>query len=215
MKRFIIEDLFEIAEAMYNEIENNNKEEAMFVGKYDEAVSVVKELIMLDYVIPYSVDIHPEELDGYDKEYYVTLDENLELWCEPAFPNDAYLYSATNILFVMNDCNSSILNKIDYDESVEVTFGYEEDYLYPECGECCGECGCHECNSEDNEELETPEENTITTRVAVDKDGNIRGFEKTWRTHEGGMKYFSSYSHYSNNQDMIKLLMENFDVKMN
>ena len=212
MERFIIDDLSEVAEAMYDEIVNDDKkEEILFVGFYDDAINVIKELIMFDGVMPYSFEIHPEELDGYDKEFYVTLDENLGLWCEPAIPNGKYLYSVTDVLFIMNDCNSSILKEIDAKEEVEVTFDYyDEDDEYPECGECCGECCCH-CEDDD---LEESEDRTVTTRVAVDKDGNIRGFEKTWHTHEGGMRYFSSYSHYGNDQDMIKHLMENFDVKM-
>ena len=212
MKRFIIEDLFDVAEAMYDEIKNNKKEEIMFVGKYDESSLVVKELIMYDDVMPYDIEICPEELDWYDKEYYVTLDEDMNVWCEPAWKKDQYLFTTADVLFIMNDCNSSILNAIDYKEAIEVAFDYDEDFE-DECDECCGECCCGSCNGE-NEELEIPKDNTVTTRVAVDKDGNIRGFEKTWHTHEGGMRYFSSYSHYSNNQEMIKHLMENFDVKM-
>lgn len=222
MKRFIIEDLFDVAEAMYDEIKNNKKEQVMFIGKYDEAILAVKELIMYDDVIPYDIEICPEEIGLYNKEYYITLDADMNVWCEPAWRKDRYLYSTTDVMFIMNDCNSSILNAIGCYEAIEVAFDYEEKLDECNCacggechGTCSGEC-CDEscCHCKNNNESEVPSDHAVTTRIAVDENGNICGFEKTWNTHEGGMKYFSSYSHYSNNQDMIKYLMENFDMKL-
>ena len=142
MKRFTIEDLYDVAEEMFIAVGINKKEEVMFVGKYDEAITVIKELIMFDEVMPYDIEICPEEIDWYEKEYYITLDANMNIWCEPAWRNDKYLWSTADVLFIMNDCNSSILHAVDSEESVEVAFNDEENDEYPECGECCGKCYC-------------------------------------------------------------------------
>ena len=218
MKKFVIDDLYEVAEAMYDEIVNNNRNEVMFVGFYDDAIMVIKELMMFEDVFPYSIEIEPEEMDWYDKEYYVTLDDNFELWVQPAYlikeDGSVYYQSETDVLFIADDCNSAILNRIESEEVIEVTYELdEEDYEdyedETECNDCCGECCCHNDN---NKELS---DNSVKTRVAVDNSGRIYGFEKTWTTSKDGMNYVSSYSHYSNDQDLLRHLMNNFDIKMN
>lgn len=222
MKRFIIEDLYNIAEAMYNEIVDSHRNEVMFVGFYEDAISVIKELMMFDEVMPYSIEIEPEELDWYDKEYYVTLDNNLELWVQPAYhvDNEIYYGSETDVLFIADDCNSAILRRIKAEEVIEVTYGLDGyDFEDEECNSCCGECSCHmehtsECEDEECDEHLSPCDSSMTTRVAVDEEGRIRGFEKTWESEANGMRYFSSYTHYSNDQDMLRKLMDNFDIKI-
>ena len=117
MKRFVIEGLYDIAEAMYNEIANKGKNEVMFVGFYEDAIEVIKELMMFDEVMPHSLEIHPVDWDWYDREYYVTLDKNLELWCEEGYnlneDNEFYYESEADVLFIADDCNSVILRKIE------------------------------------------------------------------------------------------------------
>lgn len=207
MKRFIVEDLSEVAEAMYDEIVDNRKEEVLFVGFYDDAIEVVKELLMYEDVIPYSLEIHPEEIDGYTKEYYVSLNNDFEVWCEPAWydKKEFYLMTDTDITFIADDCNSAIIKTICTDEAVEVSFN-DDEY----CNDCCGECVCHGgCNEED----ESSDDNSVTTRVAVGKDGRIHGFEKTWVTNKDGMHYYSRYEHYSDNEELLHKLMDDFDIK--
>jgi hypothetical protein len=208
MKKFIIEDLFDVAEAMYDEIVENKKEEVMFVGHYEDAIEVVKELLMYEDVVPFSIELQPDFIAGYTKEYYVSLNEDLELWCEPAWyeEKEFYLMTDTDVAFIADDCNSSILKTIFTNETVEVSFNEDEC-----CDDCCGECICH-CGC--NEEHELQSDNSVTTRVAVDEDGNIRGFEKTWTTEEDGLYYYSQYKHYSNNEELLHKLMENFNIKI-
>lgn len=208
MKRFIVNDLFDVAEAMYSEIVNKGKDDVLFVGFYEDAIEVVKELLMYEDVIPYSLEIHPVEIDGYTKEYYVSLNDDLEVWCEPAWyeEKEFYLMTDTDITFIADDCNSAIIKTIYTDEAIEVSFDDDEEC----CDDCCGECICQ---SGCNEEHELSCDNSVTTRVAVDEDGNIRGFEKTWISDKDGMHYFSKYEHYSNDEELLHHLMENFDVK--
>ena len=111
MKRLLIDDLVEVACGMYDGIVDDCHEEVMFVGFYDDAVEVVKNLLMFDEVMPYDISIHPEDFDGYEKEYYVTLDNEMNLWCERAYQEEhsRYLYGETGYLFIADDCNSSLL----------------------------------------------------------------------------------------------------------
>ena len=223
MKRFIIEDLYEVAEAMHNEIVDNNRNEVTFVGFYEDAVEVIKELMMFDDVMPYSMEISPTELDWYDKEFYVTLDNKLQLWVQPAYcvEHEIYYGSETDVLFIADDCNSAILNRFEVEEVIEVTYGLDEDNFDEdeECEGCCGECSCHmehtsECEKECEEHL-SPCDSSMTTRVAVDEEGRIRGFEKTWKTHDDGMHYYHYYEHFSDDEESLRRMMDNLGIKLN
>ena len=146
---------------------------------YDDAIEVIKELMMFDEVMPYDIEIEPEEMDWYNKEYYVTLDDNFKLWVQPAYlvkeDGSVYYQSVTDVLFIADDCNSAILNRIDSEEVLEVTYDLDEDdfEVESECHDCCGECCCH------NDSNENTTDNSVKTRVAVDNSGRIYGFEKT------------------------------------
>ena len=199
MKRFLIDSLEDVASAMYENIVSIGHHDVMFVGKYEDAIVVIKELLMYDEVFPHYIKITSEFWDGYDKEYYVTLDEDMNVWCEKAYDSEysRYIYEETECLFIADDCSSAILSKIDCDENTIYEVSYDLD------DECDCNCGC--CNCNDNHE--------VITRVATDEDGKLRGFEKSWKTHEDGLHYHSTYSFYSSDEKMLKNMLDNFSVK--
>ena len=201
MKKLVINDLSEIAEVMYLDITKGGYNDTMFVGCYEDAVTVLKHLFMFDDIFPYHIEIEPYEWDYYDREYYISLDNDLNVWCNKAydFKYERYLYSETGCLYIADDCNSVILKEIgcDEDDMYEVTYDLDE-----EC-ECDGNCECCNCN----------DDHEVITRVATDEDGKLRGFEKSWETHEDGLHYKTTYSFYSSNQNMLKDMLDNFDIK--
>lgn len=213
MKRFVINDFAEVAEAMYDEMINNRKECVVFIGYYDDAMEVVRELSLYDDLTLYSVELHPVDINGYTKEYYVTITNQLKVICEPAWSmkHELYLSCDADIVFIADDCNSAILKQIYSSQVVEVT--YDEEIG---CEGCCGECDCdiRTCTSEDEEEVEEGEGNSVTTHVAIDDDGHIRGFEKTWSHNENGFNYYSHYEHYSTDEDLVRQLMNDFKIKL-
>lgn len=202
MKRFLIEDLVEVAIAMYYSITDDKLNEVMFVGCYEDAVSVIKNLLIFDEVTPYHISIKSEDWDGYDKEYYITLDDKLNIWCEQAysFEINNYFYDGTERLFIADDCDSAILKKVECDKDNVYEVSYDLD---DECDGNCERCHC-------SEEKDSHE---VVTRVATDENGKLRGFEKSWETLEDGLHYHSTYSFYSSNEDMLKNMLENFNIK--
>ena len=74
MERIFIEDLYEVAEMMYNRIIETDAESVAFVGFYEDAIDLIKNLMDFEDTDLYQVTLEPEEWDGYDKEYLVTLD---------------------------------------------------------------------------------------------------------------------------------------------
>ena len=193
MERIIIEDIFDIAEMMYgNAIDGLH---TTFVGFYEDAIALVKDLATFEDISFETIEINPYY--DYDKEYYVTLDaEDMTLTAERAYCNEVYLIHEADVLLVADDCNSKILERIDYDTVFEV--GYEDD-------ECDGDCeNCH---------LDEPDRHEVVTRVATDESGKLRGFEKSWETKEDGMTYHSTYSFFSSNEKMLRDMLDNFKIK--
>ena len=190
MEKIVIEDIYDVVELVYDNAASGH--EATFIGLRDDVSAFLKELILYGYddISLVRIDLEPEELDGYDKEYYVSLNKDMELWCCKAYDyeHECYLYDETDVVLIADDCNSKIIERIDCDSIREVGYDVDE----PEC-----------------EEKNHSEE----TRVAVDDNGIVRGFEKIWTSQENGMTYKTTYTHYSNNQDMLKQLMENFNIK--
>lgn len=195
MKRIQIEDIYEIADLMV-ETAIECKKNVSFIGLYEDTINLTKALMTYDEVIIHRIDIEPTDLDGYDKEYYVDLDEDGLLWVGKQYSkeHDGYLYGGSEVVFVADDCNSKLLEKLDYHNIYEV--GYESD----------DECDCCEC-------CECDGEHEVITRVAVNDDGKLRGFEKSWSTDADGYHYHTTYTYYSNNEDMLKNMLKNFNIK--
>ena len=192
MKRILIEDMIDICNIMYNKIEDGY-ESVAFVGMYDDAKELIRELLLTnDNAFITLADIEPEAF--YPKEYIVSLDNQMNIWCEKAYDyeDECYNWIEEDCTFVADDCNSAVLKVIDSKEVYEV--GYD-------LGD---ECMCDCCKAENQE---------IVTRVATDDEGNLRGFEKTWTTKSDGMNYHTTYSFYSNNESMLKDMLDNFDIK--
>ena len=198
MERIIIKDMSDIATLMYDAVKNSQS--ACFVGFKDDACELIKNLLLIyDDTFVDFMDIEPEDLGGYKKEYVVILDCDMGVWCERAYDETEKCYNwfFEDIAYIADDCNSAVLNSVSATNSYEVGYDLDDD-------ECDGNCEC--CCAHDNNHEEV-------TRVATDENGNIRGFEKSWSTHEDGLHYNSYYSYYSNNQDMLKHMLDNFNIK--
>lgn len=200
MKKFLIDDLSDVAYAMYRNIVDGNCEDILFIGLYKDSSVVIKELLMYDETILYDIDLESED-SGYEKEYTIFLDKDFNILCYKSYDiyEKNYLYDETDCLFIADDCNSLLLGKIDCnkDNMYEVSYDLDD--------ECDGNCACCQCTENNNHEE--------ITRVATDENGKLRGFEKSWETHEDGLTYKSTYSFYSSNENMLKDMLNNFNIK--
>ena len=209
MKRFLIDSLADVASAMYENIVSIGHHDVMFVGKYEDAIVVIKELLMYDEVLPHHIKITPEFWDGYDKEYYVTLDEDMDIWCEKAYDyeNARYVYDETECLFIADDCNSAILSKVFCPENTtyEVSYILDEEEI-----ECDCNCECCQCM---NDELSF-ESNGKYHNISKTKDGKVAGFSTTWTNEKDGETSCSSFSYYGDNEETVKRLAKEFGIEI-
>lgn len=190
MKRFKIENLSEVADAMYSDIANNGLNEVEFIGFYEDVSTVLKNLLIFDETTPYFIKMVDSKYDDYEKEYSIILDSNMNIWCEKEYMGDNYLFVTSEKVYVADDCNSKLLENIETceDRVYEVTYGL------------------------DNNEPEK-DSHEVLTRIIKDKDGKLKGFEKTWNTFEENFDCISTYSFFTSNEDMLKNMLENFSIK--
>lgn len=228
MKKLIVNNCYDIAEYMYKKSHDKHCN-VLFVGLYEDAACVLKELLCFENTAAYNIDLKSEAIDYYDLEFYVSIDEDMNVWCSKAYFREKkiYLYTEADCVLFADDCNYDILDSIGCDDIYEVSYNFEDDDYDDDdykCEDSCdGNCKCCEldCRPDPEESIGSEKELvsnssfiTTTSHVTVDKDGTIKGFEKTWSSKDGDMTYYSTYSHYGNNQEMIKQLMENFDIKI-
>lgn len=128
-------------------------------AKYDEARTVIADLVEMGFKLE-RVELEPEYLDYYDKEYIITIDENLNIWCEKAYSMEKgkYLSFSADVLFLNEYCSTALLKSV-FDDTCEIVYmyGYEYD-REPEhedkeskCDKCT--CDCCNCKSDKDEDL--------------------------------------------------------------
>ena len=98
MKKFLVNYLSDVAYAMYDSITDDKLRDVMFVGHYEDIIMILKELLIFDETVPHHIRMISEELDGYDKEYCIILDDemnykrlNNELKCLNVFYEVVYM----------------------------------------------------------------------------------------------------------------------------
>jgi len=64
----------------------------------------------------------------YGKEYYISINNDYEVWCEPAYHYDkeCYYNDKTDRAYIYEDCSYKILSKIESDNITIFGFGDEE-----------------------------------------------------------------------------------------
>ncbi|MDO5398772.1 MAG: hypothetical protein Q4G33_12670 [bacterium] len=111
----------EIGEYMYNKaIFGHNITAALF---FDDAVGLIRYLLQYDNIDIGGIDIAAMEYNGYSKEYYVTLSEDLTLDVEEAWHIDKYLMAEPDIMLIDGDASSAIIKDISKDNCREIYIG--------------------------------------------------------------------------------------------
>lgn len=166
------------------------------IAKYEDARRIIKLLLCIGYDLN-SIDIHDDLYNGYTDEYIISIaniDGSIEIWCEPMKRGNEYITDESSLIYIMDNCSSKVIPYCKGDAVYEVSIGEER-----KCN-CVGDNNC----LSDSE----------YTYISRGNDGIPTGFRKSWWSEEDGVTCFSSYSHYSNDIDVLRDIAKEFDVKL-
>lgn len=131
MKKKVFKDYKDLSEYMYTKASDGiNITATLF---FEDAISLIKELLLNDDIDIGGINIAQEEYTGYSKEYYITLSDDLILDVTPAHNEKLYLNAEPDMMLIHGDASSSIIKDIDDDICREIYIGSEiDDYEMPE-----------------------------------------------------------------------------------
>lgn len=137
----------DIAEYMF-QLASDDKDVTAVVF-YDDAKELFKELAMIEDTTIDSAEIHSPKWDGYEKEYYITLNRSYEIFVEKAYHETneyheaGYLYFGIDedegVALLDGDVDSRIIKaagrSLCYEIEIDDGSDFEE-----ECDGNCAEC---------------------------------------------------------------------------
>ena len=116
------ESIEDFGDLLY-EIAAEEKATATAVLFYKEARELMKWLLQFDDVKIGCIDLAD---DGYEKEYYVTLDEDMYLYVETAYDDSGYQAVDTEAIFFDGDASATIAHINGGSLQFELETGKEE-----------------------------------------------------------------------------------------
>lgn len=141
MDRLFFDDIAELGNFMYESADEKSLtvSSVMF---YDKAVELIRWLMTYDDITVGSINIENEDYNGYNKEFYVTLDSDLILDVTPAYKFKTEKTSAgytdidADLILYDGDANSRIAIQNECLNKFEIVFEEEcEDSNY-DCSVC-------------------------------------------------------------------------------
>ena len=87
---------------------------------YDDAIELIKHILKDDDIKISILDISPFNLNGYNREYYVSISEDYEFAVEPAFSEGRYLDTMADVMLIDGDARYNIVKKNKDSECVEL-----------------------------------------------------------------------------------------------
>lgn len=143
MERKIFNDFAELGNHMY-ELASEKSQVVTAVLLYEDAIDLIKWLMLYDDVSVGSINVENEDYHGYDNEFYITLDTDLVLDVVPAYQlqtdktAEGYLTLESDVVLYGGDTSSKLATQNTYDNKYEIVIKNYDDNN--ECGDCCGDC---------------------------------------------------------------------------
>ena len=220
MNKLYIKDFDGLASEILDKIKSG-KSDVAFIGDFQDSSTLIKAFSKFDDVFPYYISLEPIEINGYNREYVVILDECLNVWCEKAFrDNKGYFSFRFSSVYIADDCDEDVIKHVESDDVFEVSYSSDDIEYFDEC---CGMCdfygGCTTEQTEEaasNEELSEELSESICEyhNISKTKDGKVAGFTKSWSTEKDGISGYSSYSFFGNDENIVKDIAREFGIKI-
>lgn len=201
LDRIIFNDIDDLATRMIDSY-YDGEDCVSTICHYDIATTLLSELIKKDLTICH-IDIHDYEWNRYDREYQVSIMNN-KIYCSPAFAysrdgysKDSYLDTWANVVYIHQDSNSAILKHIECDDIYEFAIEDLDDVEDENC----------------DDDITTYQSDSVI--VSRDNSGKPTGFTKSWSdSDEADIYSHSSYSFFSDNEEAVRYMAEQFDIDL-
>lgn len=141
MEKLYFDDYCDLSDFMY-EVATSENSTICAVLNYEQADRLLRCLLVFDDITSGIIDISSPDMCEYDREYYVTLSNELGLYVEPVFSGEKLLENPADVYLFDGDVSSKIALKhkgIQFEISVE------------ECQECEDCEDCSECEYDEND----------------------------------------------------------------
>lgn len=138
MDRMIFNTYNELAEYMFTKASDGyNITSTLFVG---DAIELLRTLIQYEEIDIGEINISQPEYNGYNKEYYISLSNDMILNVQAAQVDNGYIFAEPDIMLIRGEASSSIIKTMNLDDCIEIYIRdsvsgndiYDEDYNYNE-----------------------------------------------------------------------------------
>ena len=123
-------DTCDLAYDMYMYSHNPDGDHTILIAGYEIVSEMLKDLMQFEDTTAFSILLDNPEMDGYEDEYILTLDDEQNVWIEPfKNKNGKYLIfddEYVTLVFVHNDVNSKAILGIDEKVIQPFEFAWEQ-----------------------------------------------------------------------------------------
>ena len=123
-------DTCDLAYNMYMYSHNPDGDHTILIAGYEIVSEMLKNLMQFEDTTAFNILLENPEIDGYEDEYILTLDDEQNVWIEPFKNKDGkYLISDdeyVTLVFVHNDVNSKAILGIDEKVIQPFEFNWEQ-----------------------------------------------------------------------------------------
>ena len=124
-------DTCELAYDMYMYSHNPDGNHTILIAGYEIVSEMLKDLMQFEDTTAFNILLENPEIDGYEDEYILTLDDEQNIWIEPFKTKDGkYLIfddEYVTLVFVHNDVNSKAILGIDEKVIQPFEFKWEQE----------------------------------------------------------------------------------------
>ena len=124
MERIAFAQIADLAEYMISRVED--KEYIVATLFFDDAVELMRSLLLYDEVRVGTIEIADFEYDGYTDEYYVSLMDDYTLCVERAMSDEKYLRTDAPLILLDGDVKYAIVEANDESECIEIVIGEDD-----------------------------------------------------------------------------------------
>lgn len=123
-------DTCDLAYNMYMYSHNPDGDYTILIAGYEIVSEMLKDLMQFEDTTAFSIHLENPEMDGYEDEYLLTLDDEQNVWIEPFKNKDGkyLIFDDENVtlVFVHNDVNSKAILGIDEKVIQPFEFNWEQ-----------------------------------------------------------------------------------------